>query len=101
MASASSTLNACRMSPFCSSVVPVFVVLKTTFTSGSSASAFSHPLCTIFQKSEVVLVITATVFTAFGGLGGVAQLIERVKRKASVQTSLNLTLLFTAGTSSE
>jgi hypothetical protein len=44
--------------------------LKATVTSGSSASAFSHPFCATFQKSEVLLVMNTTVFTAFGGLGG-------------------------------
>src|SRR5258705_11640462 len=101
MASASSRSSACRMSPFCSSIAPVFVVLKTTVTSGSSASAFSHPLRAIFQKSEVVLVIKATVFTAFGAFGGEAQLTDRVKKKASKQTNLRWINLFMAGTSCE
>jgi hypothetical protein len=73
------------MSPFCSSVVPVFVVLNTTATSGSSVSALSHPLRTIFQKSEVLLVINATVFTALAGFGGDAQLTDRTKIRVSKQ----------------
>src|SRR4029453_2469828 len=94
IASASSRSSTCRMRLFCSSIAPVFVVLKATVTSGSSASAFSHPLRATFQKSEVLLVMNATVFTAFGGLGGEAQLIDRLKTRTSAQTSLHLYDLF-------
>src|SRR6185295_15881916 len=99
IASASSRSSACRMSPFCSSIVPVLVVLKATVTSGSSASAFSQPLRATFQKSEVLLVMNATVFTAFGGLAGEAQLIDRLKTRSNAQTSLYLIELFMAGVS--
>jgi hypothetical protein len=47
------------------------------------------------------LVIKATVFTAFGGLGGEAQLTNRVKTKASKQTNLRCINLFMAETSCE
>jgi len=53
-----------------------------------SASAFSLPLRAIFQKSEVVLVIKATVFTAFGGLGGEAQQTVRMKIRAIKEMNL-------------
>src|SRR6266511_3428960 len=88
MASASSTSSASLMSPFCSFAAPVFVLLNATVTSASSASAFSHPLRAIFQKSDVALVIKATVFTAFGAFGGEAQLPDVTKIKASKQMNL-------------
>src|SRR6266540_6458022 len=88
MASASSISSASLMSPFCSFAAPVFVLLNATVTSASSASAFSHPLCAIFQKSDVALVIKATVFTAFGAFGGEAQLADVAKIKASKQMNL-------------
>src|SRR6266498_4441963 len=88
MASASSISSASLMSPSCSFAVPVFVLLNATVTSASSASAFSHPLCAIFQKSDVALVIKATVFTAFGAFGGEEQLADVAKIKASKQMSL-------------
>src|SRR5215510_654245 len=99
MASASSRSSACRIRPFCSSIVPVFVVLKATVTSDSSASAFSHPLCATFQKSEVLFVMNATVFTAFGCFGGEEQLIDRLTIKNSAQTNSDLIDLFMAGIS--
>src|SRR5882724_2256679 len=93
--------SASLMSPFCSLAVPVFVLLNATVTSGSSASAFSHPLCAIFQKSDVALVIKATVFIAFGAFGGEAQLANVAKPKASKQMSLCEVDLFMARVSSE
>src|SRR5258708_40332064 len=98
MASASSLSSASLMSPFCSSIDPVFVVLKTTFTAASSVSAFSHPLRAIFQKSEVVLVMKATVFTALVALGaGELQVADVVKIKASKQMKLCRVDLFMVG----
>jgi hypothetical protein len=77
------------MSPFCSSTAPVFVVLNTTVTSGSSVSAFSVPLRAIFQKSEEAFVMKATVFPTFGALGGgEEQLADIAKIKASKQMTL-------------
>jgi hypothetical protein len=73
------------------------VVLKTTVTSGASASAFSHPLRAIVQKLEVVFVMKATVFTAFGGLGaGAAQLTDIAKTRATKQMKLCRVDLFMA-----
>src|SRR4029434_8135610 len=84
---------------FCSSVAPVFVVLNSTVTSASSASAFSHPLRAIFQKSELALVMNATVFTAFGALGGEAQLANVMKLRASKQMNLCRVDVFMASVS--
>jgi hypothetical protein len=64
------------------------VVLNPTVTSVSSVSAFSHPLRAIFQKSEEAFVIKSTLFTAFGALGGEAQLADIAKIKASKQMNL-------------
>jgi hypothetical protein len=66
----------------------VFVLLNATLTSASSASAFSHPLRAIFQKSDVALVIKATVFNAFGAFGGEAQLALVTNIRATKQVSL-------------
>src|SRR5882672_246420 len=93
--------SASLMSPFCSFADPVFVLLNATVTSASSASAFSHPLCAIFQKSDVALVIKATVFTAFGPFGGEAQLADVAKIKASKQMNLWEVDLFMAKVSCE
>src|SRR5687768_15662008 len=95
MASASSMFSVSRMSRFCSSTAPVFVVLNATATSGNSASAFSHPLRAIVQKFEVVLVMNATVFTALGALGaGESQLTEIAKARANKQMTLDWVDLF-------
>jgi len=53
-------------------------------------------LCAIFQKSDVALVIKATVFIAFGAFGGEAQLANVAKTKASKQISLYEVDLFMA-----
>jgi hypothetical protein len=65
-------------------------------------SAFSQPLRAIFQKSDVALVIKATVFTVFGAFGaGEPQLADMAKIKASKQMSSCEVDLFMAKVSCE